>query len=91
MVLVSDKPVNALPPKGGSFDTRLKSAIAAEAASYPLKRAEGAGDAPHGAAPAGTSSVEDVSPALEYTTPRTCTHDAREVVAPWLGRSTPLR
>lgn len=30
----------------------------------PLKRAQGAGEAPHGAAPASASSVEDRSPAL---------------------------
>jgi hypothetical protein len=30
----------------------------------PLKRAAGTGEAPHGAAPAGTSSAQAVSPAL---------------------------
>jgi hypothetical protein len=46
-------------------------------------------EAPHGAAPAGTSSTEDVSPAMSDKPSRPDKSDPREVVTPQLDMDSP--
>ena len=47
------------------------------------------GEAPHGAAPAGTSSAADVSPAMSDKPSRPDKSDPREVVTPQLDMDSP--